>query len=158
MASARITIRPLRRGDYKRIREIERASVDEYLQYLKETREIDTVAPSVRPAYFEHYLKMGSSFVAEADGKIVGYILSQPTSFVHSRRKELSLEYVVVSPEHRRRGIGSELLTEVARWARRHNIRLLYTNLNPNNTESAGLLEKQGFEVRNCMIAQRALN
>lgn len=140
LASARIAIRPLRRGDYKRIRKIERASVDEYLRYLKETGEIDTVAPSVRPAYFEHYLKMGSSFVAEADGKIVGYILSQSTSFVHSRRKELWLEYLFVLYEHRRKGIGSKLLTEVAKWARRHNFCLLYTNLNPNNPESAGVL------------------
>ncbi len=157
MASAKISVRPLRRGDYKRIREIERAGVDEYARYLKKTGEIDTVAPSVNPAYFRHYLKMGGSFVAEADGTIVGYVLSQPTSFVHSHKAELWLEYIIVSPEHRRKRVGSRLLTEVAKWGRRHNVRLLYTNLNPNNPESKGLLEKLGFEVRSWMIAERVL-
>ena len=125
--------------------------------YLKKTGEIDTVAPSVNPAYFRHYLKMGGSFVAEADGTIVGCVLSQPTSFVHSHKTELWLEYIIVSPEHRRKRVGSRLLTEVARWARKHSVRLLYTNLNLNNLESKGLLEKLGFEVRSWMIAERVL-
>src|SRR6059036_2167869 len=157
MASAAISVRPLRRGDYKRIREIERAGVVEYARYLKKTGEIDNVALSVNPAYFRHYLKMGGSFVAEAEGTIVGYVLSQPTSFVHSHKTELWLEYIIVSPEHRRKRVGSKLLTEVAKWARRHNVRLLYTNLNPNNSESQALLEKHGFDVRSWMTAERVL-
>src|SRR5262249_24135649 len=80
----KISVRPLRRADYKRIREIERAGVDEYARYLKKTGEPDTAIPSVDSAYFRHYLNMGCSFVAETDGKIVGYILSQQTSFVHN--------------------------------------------------------------------------
>jgi ribosomal protein S18 acetylase RimI-like enzyme len=157
LASVKISVRPLRGGDYKPIREIERAGADEYARYLKETGETDTVAPSINPAYFRHYLKMGGSFIAEANGRIVGYVLSQPTSFVHSNKKELWLEYIIVSPEHRRKRIGSRLLAEVAKWARRHNVRLLYTNLNPNNPESQALLEKHGFEVRSWMIAERVL-
>ncbi len=113
----------MRTGDYRKIREIEGASIDEYRRFLKKTGEIDTVASAVTPAYFEHYLKMRSSFVAEVDGRIVGYILSQPTSFVHSRGKELWLEYIVVLSKHRRKGIGSMLLTNVLRWARRHNFK-----------------------------------
>ncbi len=131
--------------------------MDEYLRYLHETGDKDTVALSLGAAYFEHYLNMRTSFVAEADGKIVGYILSQPTSFIHNRGKELWLEYVVVVSEYRRKGIGSMLLTEVAEWAERHNFDLLYTNLNPNNPESARLLEKHGFDVRNWKVAHRTL-
>ncbi len=147
----------MRASDYRKIREIERASIDEYRCYLKETGETDTVASSLTPAYFEHYLNMGSSFVAEADGRIVGYILSQPTSFLHSGRKELWLEYIVVLSKHRGKGIGSILLAKVVTWARKRNFNLLYTNLNPNNPESASLLRKHGFEVRNWLIAQRIL-
>src|SRR2546422_9914797 len=106
MASAKISVRPLRRGDYKSIREIERAGVDEYASYLKKTGEIDTVAPSVNPAYFRHYLKMGGSFVAEADGTVVGYVLSLQTSFVHSHKTELWLEYIIVSPNIGEKGSG----------------------------------------------------
>jgi len=147
----------LRASDYRKVREIERTSVDEYRRYLKETRETDTATSSVTPAYFEHYLKMGSSFVAEEDGTIVGYILSQHTSFVHSRGKELLLEYIVVLSKHRGKGIGSMLLTTVMKWARRRNFNLLHTSLNPNNPESAGLLRKHGFEVKNWLVAQRFL-
>ncbi len=100
---------------------------------------------------------MGGSFVAETDGRIVGYILSQPTLFVHSRSKELWLEYIAVLLKHRGKGIGSSLLAKVVTWARRPNFNLLYTNLNLNNPESAGLLRKHGFEVRNWLVAQRIL-
>ncbi len=148
----------MRAGDYRKISQIERASIGEYRRHLKQTGETDTVASSVTRAYFEHYLKMGSSFVAETNGRIVGYILSQPTSFVHSRSKELWLEYIVVLSKHRGRGIGSMLLTKVVMWARRHNFNLLHTNLNPNSPESASLLKKHGFEVRNWLIAQRVLD
>ncbi len=157
LASVRISVRPLRIGDYKRVKEIESKGVEEYARYLKETGETDTAAASVNPAYFRHYLKMGSSFVAELDRRIVGYILSQPTSFVHNHKKELWLEYIIVSPEHRRKGVGSKLLTEISKWARRQNIHLLYTNLNQNNPESKGLLEKHGFDVRSFMMAERVL-
>ncbi len=87
----------------------------------------------------------------------MGYILSQPTSFVHSSRKELWLEYIVVQSKHRGKGFGSMLLTEVVRWARKSNFNLLYTNLNPSNPESAGLLRQHGFAVRNWLTAQRIL-
>lgn len=150
-------MRLLRAGDYSMIRKIERESMDEYLIHLKETGEKDTVASSVNRAYFEHYLKMGSSFVAEADGKIVGYVLSQPTSFLHSRRRELWLEYIVVLAKQRRKRIGSMLLTATEGWARERSFDLLHTSLNPNNPESKGLLEKHGFDVRNWLIAQRVL-
>ena len=157
LLSIRVQVRPLRAGDYGKIREIERASIDEYRCYLKETGQVDTVSYLVTPAYFEHYLKTGSSFVAETGGSIVGYILSQPTSFVHSHSKELWLEYVAVLSEYRGKGIGSLLLTELVRWAQKGSFNLLHTDLNPNNPESAGLLEKHGFEVRNWLAAQRIL-
>ena len=156
-ALATVAVRPLRTGDYRMIKRIERESIDEYLLHLEETGEKDTVASSVSGAYFGHYLKMGSSFVAEADGKIVGYILSQPTSFLHSRRRELWLEYIVVLAKHRRKRIGSMLLTATEAWARERNFDLLHTSLNPNNPESKGLLEKHGFDVKNWLIAQRVL-
>jgi L-amino acid N-acyltransferase len=148
----------LRAGDYRKIREIERSGIDEYRRFLKETGEIDAVETSVTPPYFEHYLRLGSSFVSEVDGMIVGYILCQPTSFVHGRGRELWLEYMIVLSKHRGKGIGSMLLAGVVRWARRSNFNLLYTNLNPNNSESAGLLRKYGFEVRNWLTAQINLN
>ncbi len=157
LTPARVAIRPLRVGDFESLREIERAGMDEYLRYLIETGEKDTVTLALEPAYFEHHLSMGTSFVAETDAKIVGYILSQPASFVQNGRKELWLEYIIVVSQYRRKGIGSMLLTEVADWAEKHEIELLYTNLNPNNPESAHLLEKHGFTVRNWTVAHRTL-
>src|SRR2546425_2218030 len=156
-ALASVEVRPLRASDYSMIRKIERESIDEYLLHLKKSGERDTAVSSVNRAYFGHYLKMGSSFVAEADGKIVGYILSQPASFLHSHRGELWLEYIVVVAKHRRKRIGSMLLTATEAWARERNFDLLHTNLNPHNPESKALLEKHGFDVRNWLIAQRVL-
>ena len=154
----RTTTRPIRKSDYRRIRDIENTTLEEYVRYLEMTGEKDTVTPSLTLSRFRHYIKQRSSFVAEVEGTIVGYILSQPTSFVHNSRRELWLDYIAVVPEYRRKGIGSSLLAKVARWARSHDVELLYTGINPNNPESAGLLGKEGFELRNSIQAEKVLS
>ena len=149
--------RPIRKTDFRRIIDIEKITLEEYVQYLEKSGEKDIVTPSLTPSRFRHYLKQRSSFVAEVENVVVGYLLCQPTSFVHGRRKELWLDYIAVLPEFRRKGVGSSLLSKAVLWARAHHFESLYTDLNPNNPESAGLLRKEGFETRNWMKAEKIL-
>ena len=96
-------------------------------------------------------------YVAEIDGKLVGFILTQPTSFVHSAKRELWLEYIAVHPASRRKGTGTKLMSTVIEYANTHNISFLYTTLNPNNSESIQFLTMHGFEVKDWKEASKKL-
>jgi ribosomal protein S18 acetylase RimI-like enzyme len=95
--------------------------------------------------------------VAETEGKLVGFILTQPTSYVQGAKREIWLEYIAVLPEARKMGIGSSLISKVVNHARSLGVKLLYTTLNPNNSESSRLLIKHGFEVKDWKQAKRDL-
>src|SRR3989449_6652239 len=152
-----VRIRKLAARDFRAVKRIERIIVDEYLHYLRETGEEDTLEPWITPEYFNHYLRDRASYVAEIDGKLVGFILTQPTSFVHSAKRELWLEYIAVQPASRRKGTGTKLMSTVIEYANTHNISFLYTTLNPNNKESIQFLTKHGFEVKDWKEATKRL-
>ena len=153
-----IKIRKLAARDYRAVKRIERIIVDEYLRYLTETREEDTIEPWITPEYFNHYIRAEASYVAEIDSKVVGFILVQPTSFVHSAQRELWLEYIAVRPSSRRKGIGTMLMSAVIEYANTHDISFLYTTLNPNNKESIQFLMRHGFEVKDWKQATKKLS
>jgi ribosomal protein S18 acetylase RimI-like enzyme len=150
-------VRRLTSNDYQAVKEIEKLIVKEYLHYLEETGEKDTIEPWITPQYFDHYLKTENSFVAEADGKVVGFILAQPTSYLHGAKRETFLEYIAVRPENRKTGIGSMLIAKTVEHAHSHGVKLLHTTLNPNNSESNRLLVKHGFEIKDWKEAKREL-
>ena len=152
-----VRIRKLAPRDYGAVKKIERIIVDEYLRYLKETGEEDTIEPWITPEYFNHYVRVRASYVAEIRRKSVGFILTQPTSFVHSAKRELWLEYIAVRPASRRKGIGTELMSTVIEYASKHDIPFLYTTLNPNNRESIQFLTMHGFEVKDWKEASKKL-
>lgn len=152
-----VKIRKLATEDYRAVKKLERIIVDEYLQYLKETGEEDSIEPWITPEYFNHYVRAQSSYVAEIDRKHVGFMLTQPTSFVHTAKRELWLEYIAVRPASRRKGIGTMLMSAILEYAKKHDISLLYTRLNPNNKESNQFLIKHGFEVKDWKEATKKL-
>ncbi len=153
-----VRIRKLAARDYRSVKKIERVIVDEYFGYLKETGEDDAIEPWITPEYFNHYVRAQASYVAEIARKPVGFILVQPTSFVHGAQREIWLEYIAVQPASRRKGIGTMLMSTVIEYANTHDIFLLYTTLNPNNNESIQFLTKHGFEVKDWKEATKRLS
>ena len=151
-------IRPLGRHDYQSVKNLERIIVNEYLEFLRETGQQDEIEPWITQDYFNYYMKTKASFVAVVDGTVAGFILAQPTSYVHSAQREMWLEYIAVLPELRRKGIGSALISKVLDHARSQKVTVLHTALNPNNDESSKFLEKHGFEVKGWRSAMRKSN
>ncbi len=153
----KVRIRRLASKDYQAVKKIERIIVDEYLHYLKETGEEDTIEPWITPQYFNHYVRTKTSYAAEAGRKVVGFIFTQPTAYIHSARREIWLEYIAVLPEIRKKGIGSRLISKIIDYANTHGFTLLYTTLNPNNNESIRFLMKHGFEIKDWKEANKKL-
>jgi ribosomal protein S18 acetylase RimI-like enzyme len=52
----------------------------------------------------------------------------------------------MVAAAHRRRGIGSALLEEAARWARERGVTKLELHVFPHNEAALALYERFGFE------------
>jgi mycothiol synthase len=50
-----------------------------------------------------------------------------------------------VSPEHRRRGVGSALLAELSAWAAAHGSNAVLSNVDVSDDESIGFAERRGF-------------
>jgi len=125
---------------------LKRRDPQQYLKEQQETRE-------VTHARFDFYLKAGSSFVAEENGEVVGYVASQTVPFMHGVDKLLWIEYVVVHSKYRRHGIGTALMLRLIQHAKSIGIDRIYTTINPDNEASIKLHLKAGFNVEDRKIA-----
>jgi RimJ/RimL family protein N-acetyltransferase len=84
-------------------------------------------------------------FVAETDdGKVVGRLsLARDQHPASAHVADLGL---LVAREHRRRGVGRELLEEAVEWAREQGVRKLELHVFPYNEAAIALYEQFGFE------------
>jgi RimJ/RimL family protein N-acetyltransferase len=84
-------------------------------------------------------------FVAEAeDGTIVGRLsLARDQHPASAHVADLGL---LVAREHRRRGVGRELLAQAVAWAREQGVRKLELHVFPYNEAAIALYEQFGFE------------
>jgi len=82
-------------------------------------------------------------FVAEEDGKIVGY------SRMHLYRWNNSAYIIslLVDTEHRRKGIGTRLLIAMEDFARENKSRVLMFDASPDNAPALQLYFKNGFRI-----------
>jgi ribosomal protein S18 acetylase RimI-like enzyme len=90
-----------------------------------------------------------SVLVAEAGGRVVGTAFAHlivPSSFSDEPAVELS--GVVVSPEHRDRGVGTALAAEVGRFAERQGVRQVVIKTFARNTDALEFWRGLGFEAR----------
>jgi ribosomal protein S18 acetylase RimI-like enzyme len=124
-------------------------------------REVDELHASLAPAYFRKAARAGAEwrdllvsadaavFVAEDAGRLIGvvsvrvYETPPDPAMVPLRRGHV--EMLVVSAAYRRRGIGSELMEEVAGWARRQGAAELVLTVWAGNLAAAAFYERLGF-------------
>jgi aminoglycoside 6'-N-acetyltransferase I len=151
-------IRLLEAKDYKAYKRLFDEAYGEYLvflkrenpqQYRKERRE----KREVSRARFDFYVKTGSSFVAEEEGEVIGYVASQTVHFEHGVDKLLWIEYMVVQQKFRNCGVGLALLNKLIGYAEQSGIDRIYTTINPDNDASIKLHLKAGFNVEDWKAA-----
>lgn len=82
-------------------------------------------------------------FVAEENGKIVGY------SCMHFYRWNNSVYIIslLVGAEHRRKGIGTRLLKAMEKLARENKARVLLFDASPENIPALQLYFKNGYRI-----------
>lgn len=62
---------------------------------------------------------------------------------------------IYVRPEHRRRGIGSMLLSKAEEWARKQNAGSLWLNAGAENEAALALYRHEGFKVETVHMSKR---
>jgi RimJ/RimL family protein N-acetyltransferase len=153
-----LTIRQLAKRDFTPYKKLFDEAYYEYLEGLEQSdpqqyRNELYDKRKVTLSRFNFYLGTGSSFVAEKDGVVVGYIATQTIPYMRGHDKTLWIEYIVTKKEYRRQGVGTALLKKLKDHAQQHQVDSIYATINPDNTASIKLHQKLGFNVKNWKTA-----
>jgi ribosomal protein S18 acetylase RimI-like enzyme len=90
----------------------------------------------------------GKIYVAEAQGKVIGFIglvIEQENDVTTSLREFSYITDVVVLPEFRGQGIGATLMAKADAYARESGYSALAVNVLANNDAALSLYQKMGF-------------
>jgi len=119
-----------------------------YVQLSVEAEKLDPTGRCTSPQALSeglgrpNYLPEQDLFIAELAGKIVGYI---------DARLELGIGRALldclVHPEHRRKGLATELFHHASRRARELGARVAHVNVLEENGAAKNLLSKLGFRL-----------
>jgi ribosomal-protein-alanine N-acetyltransferase len=90
--------------------------------------------------------------VAEENGEVVGYIMCRIEVGLSNfgfggLAKKGHVVSVAVMPEHRRRGVGTALVTKATEGMRTYGAKQCYLEVRMTNEEAIGLYKKLGMEV-----------
>jgi L-amino acid N-acyltransferase YncA len=149
-------VRLIEEKDYEIFKSLFDQAFFEYLEYLNQENPKQYVKElkekrKITRSGFNFYLKTGSTFVAEENGEVVGYVASQSVPSMHG--VDLWIEYIVVQGGFRRRGIGLILLQKLIDYAASSSIDRIYAFINLDNEPSMRLHSKAGFNIEDWKIA-----
>ena len=151
-------VRLLQEKDFEAFKRLFDEAYSEYLEFLRHRSheqflEAVEEKEEVTREGFDFYVQTGTCFVAEEEGKVVGYVASQTMPSLHGVNKTLWIEYIVVQQRLRRRKIGLALLKKLLDYASQTRIDEIYATINPDNPASIQLALKAGFDVKDWKIA-----
>ncbi|NLW45180.1 MAG: N-acetyltransferase [Syntrophomonadaceae bacterium] len=116
---------------------------------LAATFDIEEKTLEERLEWFNQHRGKYPLIVAELDGRVVGYccLSSFRDKAAYSRSAELS---IYIDPEHWSQGIGSELMREILRRAKKLEYHTIIAGITADNEASIRLHRKFGFELAGC--------
>mgnify|MGYP001028751713 CR=1 FL=1 len=87
-------------------------------------------------------------FIAEIDGKIIGYSFIEISTYppVFKREEYGRISDVVVTDEHRRKGIGQALFNTSMKWFSKKGMNRVELRVAYQNNQARGFWEKMGFK------------
>ena len=151
-------IRPAASNDLTRLMALDHSSFSDYVWQLELRRDAGQITSSFREVRLprsvavayprdplslsEEWTRRDAVLVAVDDGIPVGYI----ALVVERSSKAARVTDLVVSPEHRRQGIASALLTAAQSWAVEGGIQRLILEMQSKNQPCIRLALKFGYE------------
>jgi ribosomal-protein-alanine N-acetyltransferase len=93
--------------------------------------------------------KTRAAWVAEDGPAMVGFAVAAALS-IPEAPAECELEFVLVAPQARRRGIGTALMETVLAWARDLGAKEIWLEVRKSNVHAVRLYERCGFAITGC--------
>lgn len=113
----------------------------------------ERVTGTARPAYWAARIEISeairphwASLVAEADNRVVGFILGRAGELEFGLPGSVGwIEIIGVDPAYRGRGIGRQLVQRFLESAEEHGIESVFTLVDHSNPEIVAFFSRQGF-------------
>lgn len=90
-------------------------------------------------------------YVAEIDGKLVGYVHAEIYKLLYFESM-VNILGLAVSTEYRRQGIGRALMLQAESWAKKQGIRKIRLNSGGERKEAHEFYRAQGFDSEKAQI------
>ena len=90
-----------------------------------------------------------ASFVAEVDGKLVGYMISYILSGGFGLKKSAWIAQLGVDPQYMGQGIGDRLAKEIFNFCKKKGIKDIYTSVRWDSTDLLSFFKTLGFDRSN---------
>lgn len=99
----------------------------------------------------------GACFVAEQDGRIVGFMISTILTAGFGLAKSAWISTIGVRPDQMGRGIGASLAAAVFEYYRAHGIDTVYTSVRWDSTDLLSFFKTLGFDRSNFINLRKVL-
>jgi ribosomal protein S18 acetylase RimI-like enzyme len=108
-----------------------------------------TPAPAREPGstFFNERTRPEDVLVADADGRVIGYVMLHQSSPLASHSHVLEINGLAVDPAHQGHGVGRRLVQEAKGEAKRRGARKLSLRVLSQNVAARRLYESSGFAV-----------
>ncbi len=85
-------------------------------------------------------------FVAEADGKVVGFLLLELIGWDSARARVAQIYWIAVRWEYQRKGFGSALVKKMEQYAKNRGIRKVFVETNTDNKITMHFYIENGYK------------
>ena len=134
----RLNVRQANKGDLSKLKELD--AKDQF--FVDELEEYHTLLDD--DEYVQYFLKNKSFFIAEADDKIVGFLIAQIKDWMFHHKKIIWIDHIVVDPDRRREGIAQIMIKEMVNHYTKKDKKIshVYSIINPDNKASLDFSKK----------------
>ena len=155
---AKVIVRPLESGDIEAVIATYKKAIDEKIPGVKRSRlsyRADLTYDEV--ASTEPGVALDVSFVAEIDGKIVGFIWGRLTYVGIPTSQVGVIHMLIVDPEYQRRGIAGELVNALAKHCKEKGVNTVRAVIDERDWELQNYFQSRGFRRSELSIYTRAI-
>lgn len=140
-------IRPANKDEVKVLQDLNDEVFVDNSKYDSDLK-MDWAQSETGKKYFTEVLNNTESIclIAEENNKPVGYIAASPRNWGHRLSKYIEIENMGVSPSFRSKGIGSKLIDECMKIAKKRGFQRVYVNAYFDNTKAIDFYERCGFK------------
>jgi len=149
----KINVRKATLQDLASIQELNNNLFDLEYNNFDDTLKVGWTFEEEGKEYFKDMINNEIVFVAETDGKIVGYLagsICEQISYITETFAEL--DNMCIDDKYRRFGIGTLLMSEFKQYCREKNIENIKVTASAKNNRAIQFYMKNGFEDYNITL------